>query len=251
MSPVDPYTLLGLEPGASRADIKKAWRRLARAHHPDLNPDDPNAADRFTAFKEAYDALMSGDASAAVAANEVMDADWLDVLEWMVEVRRRAVMTDFLPRFVGAYGTQSALVWALRRATNLEAAAQALPPSRPQWAVRRMALDIFVDDTPDAWRLARIVRQPNGRIALVLFARVLWQMRPPDEDGLRTLVFTAVDQGIAAAVPAALRREFVPATLEEARLQDRRENVERWFWRAVWGGIALLMLNMLRIMLTT
>jgi hypothetical protein len=44
----DPHDVLGVEPGASQAAIKAAWRRLAREHHPDLTGDDPVAARRAT-----------------------------------------------------------------------------------------------------------------------------------------------------------------------------------------------------------
>ncbi len=44
----DPHAVLGIEPGASPDDIKAAWRRLARRHHPDLTGDEPEAARRAT-----------------------------------------------------------------------------------------------------------------------------------------------------------------------------------------------------------
>lgn len=48
MSQRDPHEVLGVEPGASQAAIKAAWRRLARENHPDLTGDDPVAARRAT-----------------------------------------------------------------------------------------------------------------------------------------------------------------------------------------------------------
>src|SRR3712207_7658012 len=52
----DYYGLLGLAPGASDSDIKKAYRRLARDLHPDVNPD-PGAKERFQEVSRAYQAL--------------------------------------------------------------------------------------------------------------------------------------------------------------------------------------------------
>lgn len=48
------YETLGLEPSASLVDIKKAYRRLARQYHPDINPDDPAAVEKFQHITQIY-----------------------------------------------------------------------------------------------------------------------------------------------------------------------------------------------------
>ena len=53
----DYYKILGLTPAATPAEIKKAYRKLAFAHHPDRNPGDPQAAARFIEISEAYETL--------------------------------------------------------------------------------------------------------------------------------------------------------------------------------------------------
>jgi curved DNA-binding protein CbpA len=53
----DYYALLGVGPDATLAQIKKAYRKLARQHHPDTNPGDPQAATRFRDIIEAYETL--------------------------------------------------------------------------------------------------------------------------------------------------------------------------------------------------
>lgn len=53
----DPYEILGVPRSASAGDIKKAFRKLARDHHPDIHPDDPGAKERFTSLSGAYDLL--------------------------------------------------------------------------------------------------------------------------------------------------------------------------------------------------
>jgi molecular chaperone DnaJ len=53
----DYYQILGVPETASTADIKKAFRRLAKQHHPDRNPNSPNAAERFKEINEAQDVL--------------------------------------------------------------------------------------------------------------------------------------------------------------------------------------------------
>lgn len=53
----DPYEVLGLDVAASSADISRAYRRLARALHPDSRPARPDAADQFRVVSAAYELL--------------------------------------------------------------------------------------------------------------------------------------------------------------------------------------------------
>lgn len=53
------YERLGVDPTASREEIRRAFRAIARETHPDRNPDDPGAAERFRRAKEAYDVLSN------------------------------------------------------------------------------------------------------------------------------------------------------------------------------------------------
>jgi curved DNA-binding protein len=57
----DYYTILGVSKTASEADIKKAFRRLARQYHPDLNPGDKKAEAQFKEINEAYEILSDPD----------------------------------------------------------------------------------------------------------------------------------------------------------------------------------------------
>jgi molecular chaperone DnaJ len=53
----DLYKVLGVAKGASEEEIKKAYRKLARKYHPDRNPDDPSAEEKFKGVQGAYDTL--------------------------------------------------------------------------------------------------------------------------------------------------------------------------------------------------
>src|SRR5690606_13591926 len=53
----DPYDVLGVARDASQRDIKSAFRKLAKKYHPDQNPDDPKAKERFADANQAYEIL--------------------------------------------------------------------------------------------------------------------------------------------------------------------------------------------------
>lgn len=57
MTTTDYYALLGVPPDATPAAVKRAYRKLARQHHPDMNGGDPDAAARFKLITEAYEVL--------------------------------------------------------------------------------------------------------------------------------------------------------------------------------------------------
>lgn len=57
MAYIDYYKILGVDKNASQDDVKKAFRKLARKYHPDLNPNDPSAKDKFQEINEANEVL--------------------------------------------------------------------------------------------------------------------------------------------------------------------------------------------------
>lgn len=67
----DPYATLGVARGASEADIKKAYRKLAKELHPDRNKDNPKAAERFSSVTQAYDLLNDKDKRARFDRGEI------------------------------------------------------------------------------------------------------------------------------------------------------------------------------------
>ena len=67
----DPYSALGIARGASEADIKKAYRKLAKELHPDKHPNDPAASDRFSKVTSAYDLLSDKDKRARFDRGEI------------------------------------------------------------------------------------------------------------------------------------------------------------------------------------
>lgn len=65
MAKRDYYEVLGVERSADDAELKKAYRRLAMKHHPDRNPDDKDAEDKFKEANEAYEILSDAQKRAA------------------------------------------------------------------------------------------------------------------------------------------------------------------------------------------
>ena len=70
----ESYMILGLSPGATEKQIKKAYRRLAMKFHPDRNPDDPEAEKKFKQIQWAYERLRKHKRLQAVPPGD--DPQW-------------------------------------------------------------------------------------------------------------------------------------------------------------------------------
>ena len=71
----NPYEVLGVVPSASADDIQKAYRKLAKKLHPDLNPGDKSAEDRFKEVASAYDLLSDPEKRKRYDAGEIDETD--------------------------------------------------------------------------------------------------------------------------------------------------------------------------------
>ncbi len=56
---MNPYDVLGVEPGVSDEELARVYKRLAKKYHPDLNPGDATAAERMGQINQAYDAIKA------------------------------------------------------------------------------------------------------------------------------------------------------------------------------------------------
>lgn len=71
MATQTPYDVLGVKPGATADEIRKAYRKLAKQYHPDLNPGKPEAEARFKAVTGAYDLLSDPEKRARYDRGEI------------------------------------------------------------------------------------------------------------------------------------------------------------------------------------
>lgn len=140
----DPYNVLGVPRDASDAAIKAAWRKLARQHHPDLNPGKPEAEARFTAASAAHDLLSDPERRAGFDRGEI-DA----------EGRPRAPAGGFA---AGGFGGSAA--GGYRR--HAEAAQGArYSPNMDAGMFEDLFADIFESRGGDAW--PRDARRGRGQ----------------------------------------------------------------------------------------
>lgn len=68
---MDPYSELGISPGATEEEIKSAYRQLAKQYHPDANPQDEQSAEKMNRINKAYNMLREG-----ITFDLELDEDW-------------------------------------------------------------------------------------------------------------------------------------------------------------------------------
>jgi hypothetical protein len=101
----DPYSVLGLTRGASEKDVSRAFRRLAKKYHPDVNGGTAAAEERFKAITAAHDYLMARDPEPAATGTFIEPYDYEYAAELERKLReRRGTPPGFWARLRGKLG---------------------------------------------------------------------------------------------------------------------------------------------------
>lgn len=90
----DYYKVLGLDKNASKDDVKKAYRKLAKQYHPDKNPNDKEAEEKFKEITEAYESINSGKTGYNTGYQQNYQTDFNDFF---------GNFNDFFRNFTGGY----------------------------------------------------------------------------------------------------------------------------------------------------
>lgn len=247
----DPHAILGVEAGADEATLKRAWRRIAKETHPDLNPGDPEAAARFRRAQEAYEALTNpaADQPGRIRTEHRYpglgpDPDWLEVVRWMAVSHMSQLRREVLPCYAGVGRGGPSVAFALQSGAP-HGLVESRPEDRPprwarlwmRWTLRKIELDVDPGRSlsPSPITLVRV----GKRLRIVLFPRLLWRQGIRDEDVVRVLVRRSLDQAVAAALPLLWGIPQVAITAAAAREADARWWMSRLSWPIVYALVAL------------
>jgi curved DNA-binding protein CbpA len=115
----DPYGLLGVSRGATVDEVRKAYRRLAREHHPDANPNDPAAEERFKEIQQAYEVLSNPkkrreyDESSRATARRRPGSSRVSTGGSGGRTTGSVALSDLLGKFGGSSGRRKVVNWQL------------------------------------------------------------------------------------------------------------------------------------------
>lgn len=261
----DPYVVLESAPDASAADLKKAYRRLARDWHPDRNPGKPDAEARFKEVasaweivgdpvrRRAFDARRGG-----VARGDGGDLpeEFLDAVSSAIERAQtwseRVVVPHYASRYRGAGAEMAAqLIRDLPQLTD-PGTFQAHITRLGQWRASRWLRDVQVVFDPMAGSTSSLQVRLKRRFIIGFSPTALWRAGFREsvdiDDAVLRLLVARYAQVLAAGrfnPPYDTSDVAWEQALALARERDTRDVVARRIWAGIYTSVALLIVFML------
>lgn len=241
----DYYQLLGVSRDADAEEIKKAYRKLARQHHPDLNPGDAEAAEQFKRVAHAFETLSSPERRASFdqsrrPARGVLPEGFVAAVNTALDRAEAYVERMVLPHYTQLWRGRGAVAVALLW-QDLEALRDTsfLSDSTPGWwarrRARRLAGTIRLDiDWAPAGDLSMRHRTLDGKWQVLLTPWILHRMGFDDPAALDDAVLRVVLLQYASVLafdrfrPPGGPRGWAEA-MDEAEQTDREHRVASGF----------------------
>jgi curved DNA-binding protein CbpA len=203
----DHYAILGLPPSATKEEIKTAYRKLARVHHPDLNQSDCTAADRFRAIQLAYETLSRPGLRQAYLEKR-----------WYAQFRNEPMQSEPLT-----------IEQILQQCIELERFTSTLDPYR----MDRAGLRAHIKTCITKWRTINISQQEDVSIIeaiLTLIKRASKELSFQDCKELHQQLGQWLGDGLSDRL---LKHDWLTA-------RKKQESQQRWW--PVWMGLITLVL---------
>ena len=247
---MNPDEVLGLDPDASIDSAKRAFRKLARKHHPDLHPDDPQAGERFKKINAAYESIRTGKAGGLGQARGGFgggpDADYVDGVWLMAEHQLQQLLKDTLPTLVQSHGLGHRFSLALGQAARAGELPSGGGTLLGRLRVRRSFKQLHLRLVDDRFG-GRIIRlHTNGQdMVLILSPSALWASGARDDEITRELVKLALAMGLAAAAPLRLGLLAMAQSPEQAAQLDKSRDLRRGLQAGLWVAVVLFAVGLI------
>lgn len=255
----DPYRILEVPPDADPDQIKRAYRRLAKRHHPDVNPDDPGAEARFKEVADAF-ALLSDperrsehDRQRGRVSSGGLPQGFLDDVASAIERAQSYVERAVLPHYAIG-GLRAEAVVRLLRDQDALADIAFLSDSRPGWWARRRAraaadrIVVSMDTRPSS--SASVLRGRLGGIReIVLTPWALHRAGFTDSAELDDAILRLLLARYAQILATDHLRMALPEDWDDALQLAREQDRQRWLARmqraSAYGLIAAFVVLLL------
>ncbi len=252
----DPFAILEVPRDAGDADIKRAYRRLAKAHHPDRHPNDPEAAERFKRIASAFELLSDPQRRATwLRENGSPAVGWPVSFAATVENavdRAQTYLEEHVLPYYARYWRGGGAEAAVRLWQDAEALVDggflARKPESPGVLARRRAawwtrrIEVAIEDWPMA-RASHHVHLRSGRHRIVILPFALWHAgirSPSDVDDLVLQLLVARYAEIWSGRTRVLARASGPEAIALARSLDDLEARQQRVSTAMTAGLVVM-----------